>query len=383
MKLKKRVKKKISIYNNGQSFFGRIYLYQIKMKKQILSVLLTVFFAAMIHAQNCLPEGITFSTQSQIDSFQVNYPGCTIIEGNVVISGDDITNLNGLSVLTAVESDLGIDGNPLLSNLSGLHNVTQVGADFDIADNASLTDLTGLESLIYTGLDLSIEFNPNLLNLSGVENLKTIGAELVILENDKLSTLTGLENLSRIETAISINSNPVLASLEGLSALDTLVGGLLINNNLTIESLTGLDSVAILNGPVNIQNNPLLSVCSVKSICDYLNNGGNAIIANNQTSCNSILEVQTACITSAKPLIGTCKNLVSIYPNPCFDKMFIKLNNEELCNARIYNIYNQLFKTVILYHGKNEINISGFPSGVYYISINYRSGLKTLKFVKK
>jgi hypothetical protein len=52
--------------------------------------------------QGCLPEGITFSTQDQIDNFQVNYPGCTEIEGFVIIQGNDISNLDGLSVLTAV-----------------------------------------------------------------------------------------------------------------------------------------------------------------------------------------------------------------------------------------------------------------------------------------
>ena len=34
---------------------------------------------------HCLPEGITFSTQAEIDNFQTNYPGCTEIEGDVVI----------------------------------------------------------------------------------------------------------------------------------------------------------------------------------------------------------------------------------------------------------------------------------------------------------
>ena len=33
----------------------------------------------------CLPEGITFTTQEQIDNFQTNYPGCTEIEGDVYI----------------------------------------------------------------------------------------------------------------------------------------------------------------------------------------------------------------------------------------------------------------------------------------------------------
>ena len=35
--------------------------------------------------QSCLPGGITFTTQAQIDSFPINYPGCSEIEGFVEI----------------------------------------------------------------------------------------------------------------------------------------------------------------------------------------------------------------------------------------------------------------------------------------------------------
>jgi hypothetical protein len=54
--------------------------------------------------QSCLPEGITFSSQEQIDNFQTNYPDCIEIEGGVLIEGNDITNLEGLSLLEAVDS---------------------------------------------------------------------------------------------------------------------------------------------------------------------------------------------------------------------------------------------------------------------------------------
>jgi len=42
-----------------------------------------------VHAQPCLPNGITFTTQGQIDSFPINYPGCTEIGGDVVIGGGE------------------------------------------------------------------------------------------------------------------------------------------------------------------------------------------------------------------------------------------------------------------------------------------------------
>ncbi len=62
----------------------------------------------------CLPFGnYYFNTQSEIDDFQANYPDCTDLEGNVVIRGDDITNLNGLQVLTSIGGSLYIDNNPV------------------------------------------------------------------------------------------------------------------------------------------------------------------------------------------------------------------------------------------------------------------------------
>jgi len=64
-------------------------------------ILLLLFKIAAI-SQPCLLEGITFSTQEQIDSFHIYYPNCTEIEGDVLIEGNDITNLEGLSMLEAV-----------------------------------------------------------------------------------------------------------------------------------------------------------------------------------------------------------------------------------------------------------------------------------------
>jgi hypothetical protein len=57
------------------------------MKKLILLVAAMAFCHTIAFSQGCLPEGITFTTQEQIDNFQANYPGCTEIEGDVNING--------------------------------------------------------------------------------------------------------------------------------------------------------------------------------------------------------------------------------------------------------------------------------------------------------
>lgn len=57
-------------------------------------------------SQPCFQNGITFSTQEQIDNFQTNYPNCTEVEGYLLVQGDEITNLDGLNVITAVYDNL-------------------------------------------------------------------------------------------------------------------------------------------------------------------------------------------------------------------------------------------------------------------------------------
>jgi len=74
-----------------------------------LLIVLTFVIRVTLFSQPCLPEGIVFTFQQQIDDFQSNYPGCTEIEGDVKIAGDDVTNLIGLNILTSIEGNFRID----------------------------------------------------------------------------------------------------------------------------------------------------------------------------------------------------------------------------------------------------------------------------------
>jgi len=67
--------------------------------RSIFLLLSTLFALNFISAQTCLPNGIIFSSQQQIDDFAANFPDCTHIEGDVLIQetvNGNITNLFGL-----------------------------------------------------------------------------------------------------------------------------------------------------------------------------------------------------------------------------------------------------------------------------------------------
>ena len=72
------------------------------MKNLAILIFALLFLQIAIFSQPCLPEGITFSSQEEIDNFQNNYPNCTEIEGDVIIEGTEITNLNGLNILNSI-----------------------------------------------------------------------------------------------------------------------------------------------------------------------------------------------------------------------------------------------------------------------------------------
>jgi len=138
------------------------------MKKLTLLIVLALIIQAILLSQPCLPEGITFTTQVQIDNFQTDYPNCSEILGEVIISGNEITSLNGLNVLTSISEYLSIENNNILTNLSGLENLTTIQGDLNIGNwnlwpamygNPSLISLDGLDNLAYIGGSLFISFN--------------------------------------------------------------------------------------------------------------------------------------------------------------------------------------------------------------------------------
>ena len=62
--------------------------------KRILLFAIGLFILNNVYAQTCLPDGITFNSQEAVDNFASNYPGCTSIEGDVIIN-ENVIKYNG------------------------------------------------------------------------------------------------------------------------------------------------------------------------------------------------------------------------------------------------------------------------------------------------
>jgi len=237
------------------------------MKKAILFILSVFIIQTQLFAQSCLPDSIIFNTQAAIDSFQINHPNCTEIEGSVSITGEDITNLDGLSSLTAIGGGLAILQNPVLNSLSGLDNLNSINDYLVFLMNDSLASLTALGNLAFLGGYLDITFNQSLTDLSGLDNLDSIGGHLYIHSNDGLQSLTGLNEIIHIEGDVQIWGNTALTEFTGLDNLTSIGGNLEIESNSALINFTGLSNLTSIGGYLKIkENNALVNLTGLHNI---------------------------------------------------------------------------------------------------------------------
>jgi len=207
---------------------------------------------------HCLPcpteeDDFTFSNQAAINDFVAMYAHCTdITVGSITISGNDITNLDGLSKITNITGFLRITENTALTNLDGFENLETIGGYLYIDQNGALTNIDGLENLQTIGGFVSIYLNPNLISLNGLQSLTSVGADFHIDSNAVLANLDGLSNLTQIGGQLYINGNAALTDISGLTNIDPE----------TIGGTWGL----------YIVDNLLLSVCNLPNFCTYLSN---------------------------------------------------------------------------------------------------------------
>lgn len=391
-----------------------------KRHTTVLTVALCISIMSYAISQSCLPTGILFSSQAQLDSFQSQYPNCSQILGNVEITGEDIYDLHGLNVLTAVVGDLEIYGTSL-TDLSGLGNLETIGGDFAIgsnylsignvklvslagienldsvggtlwiASNDSLTSLYALHGLKIAEGGLSIGGNDGLTNLQGLNNVTTLG-RLFIGVNKGLRTLSGLNNLSTIVGDFNLQFNHALANLDALQSLESVGGDLHIvyndkivdltglqnlrsigerfwvRSNPSLVSLTGIDSVEFeLANRVIVFDNPLLTTCNVRSICKLLSEPQASItIAYNSQGCDNNEQVNSLCSTLS--IHDHYKADLLIYPNPATG--ILQIHSSLLNMPQTVIMYNTLGQQIFYQKvSQSTVDVSGLPRGYYIVEI--------------
>lgn len=402
------------------------------MKKHILFLTSVMFAINLSFSQQCLPDGITFSSQDMIDNFQQNYPNCFEIQGDVVVTDPDnmhITNLTGLNVITSILGDLIVIDNHWLSNFSGLQNLNYLGGSLEINNNGTLTNFSaiygldsirgdlliidngwllnidGLHNLSCIEGDLKITGCHELLNVGGLSNLKSIMGNLQISDNNSLTDIIGLGSLISIGNSFTLSYNYGLIDIDGINQLSSINGNLDISSNWELESIVGLSNLTQVNGAIsivdnknlnslegldNIDHNTIeeltiifnhnLSTCEVESVCEYLSTTNYvANIGLNENNCNSVQEVLASCLVNVES--ENKKNII-VYPNPANSIIHISaINNSEIEDVYIFNHIGQ--KQLVNLDNTNSINISNLIPGMHYVEIVVNGAIYRQKLIVK
>jgi hypothetical protein len=258
------------------------------MKKLITTLLFQVALLGHLLAygeskkvQNCQGD-VTLSSQAEVDAFT-----CTEVNGNLTISGGDITNLTSLALLEKISGNLLITNNPNLETLD-LPALGSNVASLSISNNGNLNSISGFNNL-FQASSLHIGDNPKLVTVSGFNTLAHVpvglgGGGFTIVQNDALTNLSGFDALITT-TNLRIVNNSKLLALDGFPSLTQVIGDFQISNNESLKTINGFNKLRaisgypriVLNSALLIENNASLEtlegLSSLKSISAPLDAG--------------------------------------------------------------------------------------------------------------
>lgn len=352
------------------------------MKKHSLFALLCLW-TAFVSAQSCLPNGLNLTSQTSVDNFATNYPGCKHIAGYTYILGmavDPITNLDGLAQIESIGAELIISGCDHLLNLNGLSNLQTIGGYFRLQGNAQMKQIDGLSNLSAVRGDFFyLSDNPELINLEGLSNLDTIAGIFHLYENPRVKTLAGMEQLKYVKERFNVFRMDSLENVDGLESLNRVDGDFAIENCARLTQITGLDHTINIQGGLVLTENPMLDDCAVQAVCDYLENPPSfSAFSNNGTNCSSQPAVEMACMTS--PTNDFIEKTTVLFPNPTHGLVQWADTGTPIQVLRILDAQGKSY--TIPAPSQQSLDLSALPVGVYWIEVMQSERRQRISVVK-
>ncbi len=158
-----------------------------------------------------------------------------------------------------------------------------------------------------------------------------------------------------IEGDLIIRSCPALTDIEALA-------------NIAPDALNALE----------ITNCTMLGICNILSICNYLaKENATADISGNASGCASYEEVTSACM-----LVNTENvrpEVVHIHPNPTNGRLTVKGLSEG--RIRIVDQFGRVLREQSMHN--QEIDISNYPAGLYFIQLVFDHHWFSSRIIKK
>ncbi|MEM1322432.1 MAG: T9SS type A sorting domain-containing protein [Bacteroidota bacterium] len=365
------------------------------MKRLCLQLFFLSFLLLSFHTSKAQCDSFTLSQQSEVDSFLINNPNCTTINGDLTIDGGNssITNLKGIGNVVTIEGDFLIEDTEL-TNLEDMKNLQTVNGILKIYNNDIMEALIGLEGLCDLSNGAEIIGNDRLKNLSGMDSIKLMGG-LLIFENDSLQTLKGLEKVDSIKSipntpitgTIEIGKNPQLEHLDALSNVEYMDGKLSVFLNDNLYSIRGLRNIGYENMKELVLNdNMALDACSYANLCAFVAADlGLFLIVRNGLNCLDFYTFSDNC-----PSTVSTEEVASlefnVFPNPSSSEMITVQLPQPIVQGQV-ELYDQQGRQVAHYFFRNQQQLhilSPESNGIFWLKIkdddNHSYGLEKIVF---
>lgn len=284
-----------------------------------------------------------------------------------------LLNLDGLSGLEIIENALNITNNESLIQIDSLYNLKEVGWSILIKNNENLQTVEGLTGLTKINWGINISEN-GVLNLDGLRNVSRIEHSLFLDRNRSMISIEGLSNLNFIGEDLYLGQNDALQNLNGLEGIERLDDGFIeIEFNDVLEDVSGLGNLIFVDQGITIQSNPLLADCC--PLFPLLDEHTSFIdIENNKDGCDSFSEIDLNC----NPLSTTeVVAEYSIFPNPSYDEIRIVTSQQEDIDLTIMDAFGKEVLTV--QNAKSPYSISDLSPALYIICLKTSKGISTVK----
>lgn len=348
------------------------------MKKYVV-----LFFLILVNniilsqnSNNCFEGGLILTSQAEIDDIFKNNSNCRTVNGGLLISGQDINNLDGLKNLSKIEGTLNIVNNQFLNDIKGLENLKSI-LSLGLVNNNNLTNLDGLNNLNSIEKNIKIINNHKLETINAIRNIKFNNtAKIIISGNINLSKCVIKNLCSNLENLVDITINDNAEGCSNLNELNlrcknidcptkmsynyqkeiddfsldypncnSFVGDLIIHSKVKqdpITSLKGFINLKSISGSLTIFNNKYLTNLSgLEGLESFL--GGLWIENNNNlTKINALKNIESLKINDIKIKSNKIKNkdLLFLFNHidSTFDEIIVKPYLNETPKKAISNL---------------------------------------------
>ncbi len=222
------------------------YLIQISL----IFIAATILITSSIQAQSCSPG--MFIRQGQVDSFKINYPGCTIIIGNLTLTRD-VEHLDSLHLITKVRGNLFMNYSKLV-NMKGLTALDSTGRVV-IQNNEQLKNLDGINKLRWCD-DLTISTCYELTDITGISQVSFKG--LFIVNCYKLKKIVGFNASKTLTSSLNILENFDVDTLDAFHNIDSIHGRLRINGHNKLKWFSMGEKLKYIRDDLEITNSSVL-----------------------------------------------------------------------------------------------------------------------------